>query len=40
MRTKDDPEYTPWAQNMIDLDIRLREIVQREELLVSQCEKA
>ncbi|KAJ5192394.1 hypothetical protein N7449_008536 [Penicillium cf. viridicatum] len=39
MRTKDDPEYIPWAQNMIYLDIRLREIVQREGFL-NQCEKA
>ncbi|KAJ5426094.1 hypothetical protein N7465_001164 [Penicillium sp. CMV-2018d] len=28
------------GQNMIDLDIRLREIVQREDFLINQCEKA
>ncbi|KGO77371.1 hypothetical protein PITC_040250 [Penicillium italicum] len=40
MRSAQDPNYIPWVQNMIDLDIRLREIVQREEFLISQCEKA
>ncbi|OQD96984.1 hypothetical protein PENSOL_c014G02185 [Penicillium solitum] len=38
--TKDDPEYIQWTQNMIDLDIRLREIVQREDFLINQCQKA
>ncbi|KAJ5967869.1 hypothetical protein N7501_004117 [Penicillium viridicatum] len=38
--SEDDPEYITWAQNVIDLDIRLREIVQREAFLINQCEKA
>ena len=39
-RDKRRPEYILWVQNMIDLDIRLREIVQREDFLINQCEKA
>ncbi|CAI7611854.1 unnamed protein product [Penicillium viridicatum] len=38
--SQDNPEYIKWAQNVIDLDIRLREIVQREDFLINQCEKA
>lgn len=34
------PAYGLWAQNMIDLDIRLREIVQREAFLIRQCDEA
>lgn len=40
MGTKDYPECILWAQNMTGLDIRLREIVQREYILINQCEKA
>jgi hypothetical protein len=34
------PNYVLWVQNMIDLDIRLREIVQREAFLIKQCDEA
>jgi hypothetical protein len=33
------PTYALWVQHMIDLNIHLREIVQREAFLIEQCDK-